>query len=242
MRTSILAIVGFLFLALAMAGCKEGITSHNIDLDGAEHGKKLYQGAKDCTACHGITLKGNGWIPGCYDCHGVMWDKSEHQINKSGVMHKHGYFSAKNNCSECHGGTALTGKRSRPSCYSCHGDKWTALESHTELKGSYYHATGLYTPESSCTECHGSDLKGGSTTEPSCYECHGARWLYSSYPHNDSEDGVMHGSGKNNPYTNCVSCHGASLTGDATTGAPSCYRCHGAEWADGDNDNLAPAK
>lgn len=241
MRYSILAIFAGLLLALSLGGCKEGITSHNIDLDGAEHGKKLYQGAKDCTACHGISLKGNGWIPGCYDCHGVMWDLSQHKVDQNGTMHKHGYFQATKNCSECHGGTALTGKRSRPSCYSCHGDKWSALESHTQVRGGYYHAVGLDDPDTGgCADCHGSDLKGGDT-EPSCYSCHGARWLFQDYPHNDSEDGYLHGSGKSNPYSNCVACHGASLTGDATTGAPSCYKCHGDEWTgEDDDDNRVP--
>ncbi|OGH00908.1 MAG: hypothetical protein A2600_03385 [Candidatus Lambdaproteobacteria bacterium RIFOXYD1_FULL_56_27] len=235
MRRTVLILLALLALGTVLSSCKEGITSHNIILDDAEHGKKLYHGAKNCTACHGIALQGNGWIPSCYSCHNVMWNKDDHKVNRSGVMHKSGYYNAEANCSECHGGKALTGKRSRPSCYQCHGDKWTALSLHTLNKGGRYHGSGLSSPTSSgCTDCHGSDLKG-SGSAPSCYSCHGAKWLYSSYPHTKSKDGVMHGPDLKNPNTYCVSCHGADLRG--TTEAPSCYKCHGAEWLGGD-DNM----
>jgi len=231
-------VFALLLFSLGLSGCKEGITSHNIELDGAEHGKKLYHGAKNCTACHGVALKGNGWIPSCYNCHGVMWSKDDHRVNQKGIMHKSGYFNATKNCGSCHGGDALTGKRKRPSCYSCHGDKWSALAIHKVEKGGRFHGTGLYAPETSgCADCHGTSLKGGATA-PSCYNCHGAKWLYASYPHTKNKDGVLHGPDLKQPNSYCVSCHGADLRGSTT--APSCYKCHGAKWLNGGDKILGP--
>jgi len=231
-------LVGFfLLLTFGLSGCKEGITSHNISLDGADHGKKLYHGAKNCTACHGIALKGNGWIPSCYNCHGVMWSKDDHKVDRSGTMHKSGFYNAASNCGACHGGTALTGKRTRPSCYQCHDDKWTALAIHTESKGGRFHAPGLYTPTTDCISCHGTDLKG-SGAAPSCYSCHGAKWLYASYPHTSNQHGYAHGPDLYNPTVSCTSCHGADLLGSSS--APSCYKCHGAKWLGGGDKRTGP--
>jgi len=42
-------------------------------------------------------------------------------------------------------------------------------------KDGAMHKSGLNTPETSCTGCHGSDLRGG-TCKVSCYECHGKVW------------------------------------------------------------------
>jgi hypothetical protein len=41
--------------------------------------------------------------------------------------------------------------------------------------------------------------------------------------HTENNGGVFHKPGKNDPLTNCVACHGASLQGDV---GPSCYDCH----------------
>ena len=41
--------------------------------------------------------------------------------------------------------------------------------------------------------------------------------------HTDSQKGVMHHTGKDDPLANCVSCHGAKLKGGT---GPSCYTCH----------------
>ena len=46
--------------------------------------------------------------------------------------------------------------------------------------------------------------------------------------HTISKSGFMHKSGLDQPLTNCVSCHGADLTG-GTVGV-SCYECHGKKW------------
>jgi mono/diheme cytochrome c family protein len=45
--------------------------------------------------------------------------------------------------------------------------------------------------------------------------------------HTVSEDGVKHKSGLQDPLTNCVACHGATLTGGQ---GPSCFSCHGKKW------------
>ena len=146
MRHRILILL-FLGGLMALAGCKEmpGLISHNIVLGEAEHGKKLYKGAKDCTACHGVNLKGQGYIPGCFGCHGVMWNKDDHLVKLGSTMHKRGYLDAPNNCGPCHGGTSLKKEniqgKLRPGCYDCHGDKWTGIASHSISKGGYLHAT-----------------------------------------------------------------------------------------------------
>lgn len=47
--------------------------------------------------------------------------------------------------------------------------------SHTVNKNGVMHKSGLTDPLTNCTECHGSDLKGGSVGV-SCYSCHGKKW------------------------------------------------------------------
>ncbi|MDT8446707.1 MAG: hypothetical protein RRB13_07410 [bacterium] len=225
MKTNIFVLIGLLLAALMFSSCKEGITSHNIDLDGVEHGKKLYQGAKDCTACHGIALKGNGWIPGCYDCHGVMWNKDDHLKERGGVMHKRG-FQATENCGSCHGGDALTGKRSRPSCFSCHGDNWSDLAFHNVTKSGIQHGTNLFEPSKYCAGCHGSALDGEGNA-PGCYSCHYDKWS-AKVPHTTMLYGYGHAEAYNSPQNNCSECHGSDLRGSKA--APSCYSCHGQKW------------
>jgi hypothetical protein len=161
-------------LAVIMFSCKDLLTNHNIDLDGAEHGEKLYSGEKNCTSCHGINLNGNGPIPGCYSCHEALWDNSLHTEVRGGVGHRAGFFAA-SQCGDCHGGSSLRGSRSRPSCYECHDDVWSALAIHTVSQDGVYHAPGLNSPLVNCVSCHGSDLLG-SGNAPSCYQCHGNKW------------------------------------------------------------------
>ena len=240
MRRQILVLT-FILAIFSLVGCKDLLTQHNIELDGVDHGKKLYQGAKDCTACHGVNLNGNGFIPGCYSCHDQLWSKEDHSINRGGAMHRRGYMQARNNCSSCHGDRALTGKRSRPDCSSCHErgeDTWLDLENHTRSVNGYYHMTGMYEPDATvaaggCADstCHGTDLAGSQDGggAQSCNACHGDWWIKT--PHDNSEDGYGHGRNYKNPYTWCAPCHGADLRG-GTKAPSSCFKCHGAEWLD----------
>ena len=46
---------------------------------------------------------------------------------------------------------------------------------HTVNKGGFMHKSGLENPEANCVQCHGSDLRGG-TSGVSCYQCHGKKW------------------------------------------------------------------
>jgi len=286
MRPKLLIMI--LLALIGLAGCKEGLTSHNITLNGVDHGKKLYKGAKDCTACHGVDLKGQAYIPGCFSCHGVMWNKNDHKVNRNGIMHKTGILNAEKNCGACHGGAGLKKEniagKLRPGCHDCHGDNWTRLEIHNQSKNGKMHASDPYAPDPTCTACHGTDLKGsgsapscyschgpkwlqaearhtesksgkkhapnfsdpdrycagchgtglkGSTTAPSCYTCHGAKWLMASTPHSVLKYGVGHAEAFNSPQNNCTGCHGADLRGSES--APSCYKCHGAKWAGGND-------
>jgi len=225
------SLILFTFCLLALVGCKEGLTSHNITLNGVDHGKKLYKGAKDCTACHGVNLQGQAYIPGCFSCHGVMWNKDDHKVNRGGVMHKSGYFNAEKNCAACHGGPTLKKEnihgKLRPGCYDCHGDKWSALKIHSVSKAGSMHAEDPFAPNPTCSECHGTDLKG-SGGAPSCYSCHGARWLQADSPHTQSKGGKKHAPNFGDPDRYCAACHGTDLKGSDT--APSCYSCHGAKW------------
>jgi hypothetical protein len=63
---------------------------------------------------------------------------------------------------------------------ACSDDNPTAPEnlpaSHTVQQGGVFHAPGLESPEQNCTECHGSDLRGGDDGQPSCFRCHGQKW------------------------------------------------------------------
>ena len=47
--------------------------------------------------------------------------------------------------------------------------------------------------------------------------------------HTVMKDGAAHKPGLNDPQTNCVACHGATLEGGAD-GEPSCFTCHGKKW------------
>lgn len=50
-----------------------------------------------------------------------------------------------------------------------------APEGHTVNKSGSYHKTGLNNPQANCVQCHGTDLRGG-TSGVSCFKCHGQKW------------------------------------------------------------------
>lgn len=84
-----------------------------------------------------------------------------------------------------------------------------------------------------CTKCHGTQLLGGDNGEFSCFKCHAQKWQpsevrYSPDSHTELRGGKwFHHPGGLDAKTNCVSCHGANLTG--STG-PSCVLCHDPKW------------
>ncbi|MBI5375978.1 MAG: choice-of-anchor D domain-containing protein [Candidatus Schekmanbacteria bacterium] len=115
---------------------------------------------------------------------------------------------------------------------------------HTVNEDGVYHRPGLKDPMTNCTECHGSDLKGGDVGV-SCYSCHDAKWSESgngdgnntggSNGHTVNKDGVYHRPGLNDPMTNCTECHGSDLKGGSV--GVSCYSCHGAKWSENGDDD-----
>ena len=183
---NILMVILVGIVSLTLVSCRDFLTDHSINLDGAEHGEKLYSGAKNCTVCHGTNLQGNGPVPSCYSCHEALWSSELHEKDRGGVHHRGG-FQAETECGACHGGASLQGSRSRPSCYECHEDNWTALSIHTVEQDGVFHGAGLETPVSNCSDssCHASDLRG-SEKGPSCYQCHGQEW------DDEGSDSILH--------------------------------------------------
>lgn len=55
------------------------------------------------------------------------------------------------------------------------GSDYDPPADHTISKSGYLHKDGLNNPTVNCINCHGSDLKGG-TSGVSCFECHGTEW------------------------------------------------------------------
>ena len=47
---------------------------------------------------------------------------------------------------------------------------------HTVVLDGVAHSPGLSAPQENCSDCHGSDLRGGGDGEPSCFTCHGQKW------------------------------------------------------------------
>ncbi len=53
--------------------------------------------------------------------------------------------------------------------------KYSPPSDHTISKNGSIHKIGLDQPLTNCINCHGSDLKGG-TSGVSCYDCHSKKW------------------------------------------------------------------
>ena len=53
--------------------------------------------------------------------------------------------------------------------------KYNPPSDHTISNDGFLHKSGLDQPLTNFVNCHGADLKGG-TTGVSCYECHGKEW------------------------------------------------------------------
>ncbi len=114
-----------------------------------------------------------------------------------------------------------------PSRARTKGEDELIFASHESLLGGIPHAGFYCLAESSCTECHGSDLKGGADGQPSCLQCHGPVWQLcgQNTPHEVVFEGASHALGYCGPYQNCGGCHGVDLRG-GPDGQPSCLVCH----------------
>ena len=240
------AVLIFIFSSTGckwFAKCRKATTpaDHVICENNTPHKSGLAYPYINCSACHGVHLEGTESAPSCFFCHEKLWtetDPSEgssvpadHTINKNGFMHKDGLATPMANCITCHG-SDLKGAGTAPSCFSCHGEIWSAVipGDHTISKNGKMHKDGFAAPLTNCIACHGSDLLGAGTA-PSCYQCHADIWNGGAglpADHTISKDGYLHKSGYKKPLTNCAICHGADLKGTAF--APSCYTCHGAKW------------
>ncbi len=215
-----------------------GRTSHTINLKGINHAANYCQPLQNCTACHGLTLQGGtSGEPSCFKCHQDRWNrascgKSVHTVSLRGVLHGEDYCRPNQNCAECHGTDLKGGQNGEPSCFKCHGERWTlagcGTNIHTVSLKGINHAPEYCTPFQSCVTCHGPSLQGGSTGEPSCYQCHGEWWKRSGCGnsiHTVSLGGVSHAPNYCLPYQNCTECHGQDLRG-GPYGEPSCLKCH----------------
>ncbi|NTU50303.1 MAG: hypothetical protein HGA87_05390 [Desulfobulbaceae bacterium] len=192
-----------------------------------------------CTSCHGQTLRGGTFngspTKSCYQCHKTaVWDwRSSHTARLTGVdgsgYHQPGYNTPLTKCVSCHG-SDLKGGASGRSCYQCHKTAvWDWRSSHTVNISNHWHKPGFFDPATNCTQCHGTDLKGG-TSKISCYtsSCHAtAVWNWRS-THTVNIGGYGHQAGFFSPSTNCVKCHGSDLRGGLS--GRSCYQCHTAVW------------
>lgn len=151
----------------------------------------------------------------------------------------HGYYyrfpNGSCNESQCHGNSLGGGNTGAPSCYSCHGDRWTIYSTtHTLVVKNYYHHTAVDTDTSttdtglwynSCKDssCHGSDLTGVTSNGYSCFACHDP---IPPPGHRKYQEGAAHHFNleEENPSTYCSgsACHGAS----GENGSRPCADCH----------------
>ncbi len=251
----VLVIIGLVGCEFYPSQSKDEVPSDHTEMKGyAYHKPGMFLPQTHCAECHssngnselkgGISTEGNQTAFSCYQCHTDFWSDIEHTFLQSGPngehYHKEGLYEPTENCTECHGENLEGGSyksTSAPSCSKCHGPTWDWKLTHTELKtGDYpqgfHDPTGLYTPETYCSRCHGNDLKGGLSNgkaTKSCYECHTEEIWDWQKTHTMSLIGV-HGTGLHDtagmydPKNNCSSCHGNDLKGGSAT--KSCYECH----------------
>jgi hypothetical protein len=160
--------------------------AHNVNLGGHLHAAGYCEPFLHCTACHGDSLQGGPLgQPSCTKCHVDHWNQpncgtNNHTISFGGYLHAPGYCQPYQNCAQCHGGDLAGGTAGQPSCTSCHTDNWNGAgcgtTNHTINLGGHLHAPNYCQPLQNCVQCHGSNLRGGTSGQPSCYSCHDANW------------------------------------------------------------------
>ena len=203
------------------------------------------EGACDEANCHGSILTGgNSGAPSCYTCHGDQWTifKTSHTLNISNYYHHMGvdtgYDTASSadwysGCKSCHG-TNLdgTGGIAVYSCKVCHSGFSTPIPPpghRINQGGNWHHYNAGGAPSTNCAgaACHGTGGIAGAAG-PKCSNCHIDSSIHSVKPFQSS---YFHGTAYRSPSGTCdqSNCHGAVLDG-GSTGAPSCYTCHGDQW------------
>ena len=149
----------------------------------------------DCSACHPGTVLADG------------------TIDHAGGKHANGTVDAEiSSCDACHGNPPAPPHPAETDCSTCHG-KTVLADGSIDIEGGFHqngavdvsspHPEGYTAPDAhgadfnaggpaACTDCHGTDLTGG-TSGLSCETCHASF------------------------RTNCTFCHGGT---DNDTGAP----------------------
>lgn len=141
--------------------------------DSIRQGRQPWLQEPTCAQCHGVTrstgdllyrnARGHGGVY-CSACHNSphAWYPSQKSVDNWQPETLQGSSNAIGNCSVCHT-SSMSG--SNPHNAGVHPSNWR------EKHGDNVERNGT----SSCTKCHGADLRGG--WGPSCYRCHGAVWL-----------------------------------------------------------------
>ncbi len=107
--------------------------SHDVNLGGAMHASGYCSPYENCGRCHGDDLRGgvNG-EPSCLQCHDQRkWmncGKTQHNKIEDNVAHAQDWCKPQRDCAPCHGADLRGGPNGEPSCYRCHGDKWSGKE------------------------------------------------------------------------------------------------------------------
>jgi predicted CxxxxCH...CXXCH cytochrome family protein len=245
-RQYILPILSILVLMLFLVSCSDlkkdlptavssGTTVHDAGWNDTAstgfHGRILKKSSYDvnqCVSCHSKQYTGGTSGVKCTTCHATYphsagWTNSTDTTYHGKHLLNQGFDMTE--CKQCHGAT-LSGGTSGESCFLCHAqyphasgwDNPTDIASH----GKYLKTQNWAT--TTCSTCHGNDLKGGISTN-SCFTCH------AQYPHPVSY-AKNHPSALQTaryPLTQCQACHGASYNGGSVVDATvSCEQagCH----------------
>lgn len=171
----------------------------------------LNNGKSNCTtSCHGSDLGGGLSGVSCGSCHTLYPHNNQWRENHGATVGQLGRAV----CQDCH---------ENADCNSCHADyphperaAWLVFAGgHGEKVQTAYRGE-----TSSCTLCHGTDLKRVIAGE-NCSSCH------PSFPHPD-QWGNFSGHGDytlQNSKTECQLCHGSDYQGGSRRNN-SCFSCH----------------
>ena len=185
----------------------------------AAHGPAWISKSATCAGCHGPTLAGNSFTPGCNKCHPMPHVPG----TKAPPNHDDLYGASLTDCALCHEAASPT--RLAPSCTSCH--------SMTHPPTFPTHGLAYVANTDQCRYCHSTPQSAtgalnGGLTAPSCAAagCHSAE---GTMPHVlPYFDPAVHGTAYvTSPSDACKGCHGPDLGGATPPlAAPSCTKCH----------------